>query len=153
MPGTFIPPPWVSDPDMQHGTCMTHVPWCMPGSLTNSFLWSRWRGKILGILGACAIRNFTYLARGPWAHLEQYHELVPRSPAGVWNVYHNCNFKRSSHMTNEPTLGNHVGSYCIYMTFVDIACSFQRAANVTCISVVGRIWFHFITSGAWRQCR
>ena len=45
MPGTFSPPPWVIDPYMYHGTCVTHVPWCMPGSLTNSFLWSRWRGK------------------------------------------------------------------------------------------------------------
>ena len=24
----------VSDPGMHHGTCVTHVPWCMPGSLT-----------------------------------------------------------------------------------------------------------------------
>ena len=45
MPGTFSPPPRVSDPDMHHGTCGTHVPWCMPGSLTSGFLWSRWRGK------------------------------------------------------------------------------------------------------------
>ena len=44
-PGTFSPPPWVSDPDMQHGTCVTHVPWHMPGSLTCGWLWSRWRGK------------------------------------------------------------------------------------------------------------
>ena len=45
MPGTFSPPPWVGDPDMHHGTCVTHVPWCMPGSLTSGFLWSRWRRK------------------------------------------------------------------------------------------------------------
>ena len=45
MPGTFSPPPRVSDPDMHHGMCMTHVPWCMPGSLTSGFLWSQWRGK------------------------------------------------------------------------------------------------------------
>ena len=45
MPGTFSPPPLVSDPDMHHGTCVTHVPWCMSGSLTCGFLWSRWRGK------------------------------------------------------------------------------------------------------------
>ena len=45
MPGTFSPPPRVSDPDMHHGTGVTHVPWCMPGSLTSGFLWSRWRGK------------------------------------------------------------------------------------------------------------
>ena len=36
MPGTFSPPPRVS---------VTHVPWCMSGSLTSSFPWSRWRGK------------------------------------------------------------------------------------------------------------
>ena len=45
MPGTFSPSPQVSDPDMHHGTCVTHVPWCMPGSLTSSFLWNRRRGK------------------------------------------------------------------------------------------------------------
>ena len=45
MPGTFSPPPRVSDPDMHHGTCVTHVSWCVPGSLTSGFLWSRWRGK------------------------------------------------------------------------------------------------------------
>ena len=38
--------PRVSDPDMHHGTCMPHVPWCMWGSLTSSFLWSRWREKL-----------------------------------------------------------------------------------------------------------
>ena len=45
MPGTFSPPSRVNDSDMHHGTCVTHVPWCKPGSLTSGFLWSRWRGK------------------------------------------------------------------------------------------------------------
>ena len=45
MPGTLSPPTRVRDPDMHHGTCVTHVPWCMPGSLTSGFIWSRWRGK------------------------------------------------------------------------------------------------------------
>ena len=45
MPGTFSPPPRVSDPDMHHCTCVMHVPWCMLGSLTSGFLWSRWREK------------------------------------------------------------------------------------------------------------
>ena len=44
-PGTVFPPSWVSDPDMHHGACVMNVPWCMPGSLTSGFLWSRWRGK------------------------------------------------------------------------------------------------------------
>ena len=30
---------------MHHGTCVTHVPLCMPGSLTSDFLWYWWRGK------------------------------------------------------------------------------------------------------------
>ena len=45
MLGTFSPQPPVSDPDMHHSTCVTHVPWCIAGSLTNGFIWSRWRGK------------------------------------------------------------------------------------------------------------
>ena len=43
--GNSFPPPWFSDPEMHHGTCVRHVPWCMPGSLTSGFLWRRWRGK------------------------------------------------------------------------------------------------------------
>ena len=30
---------------MHRGTCVKHVPWCMPGSLTNGFLWNRRLGK------------------------------------------------------------------------------------------------------------
>ena len=45
MPGTFSPPTRVSDPDMHHGTCVSHVPWCMPGSLTSGFLENGWLGK------------------------------------------------------------------------------------------------------------
>ena len=50
----------VSDPGMHHCTCVTHVPWCMPGSLTAE------AGKTFSAIpGACATRNFTYLVRGP----------------------------------------------------------------------------------------
>ena len=52
--------PQVSDPDMHHGTCVTHVPWCMSGSLT-----SGGGENVPGIPGACATCNFTYLVRGP----------------------------------------------------------------------------------------
>ena len=41
--------PWVSDPGMHHGTCVTHVPWCMSGLLT------RGGGEnVRSIPGACA---------------------------------------------------------------------------------------------------
>ena len=39
MPGTFSPPPRISDPDMYHRT------WCISGSLASGFIWSRLRGK------------------------------------------------------------------------------------------------------------
>ena len=45
MPGTYSPPPRRSDPDMHLGMCWTHVPWCLPRSLTSGFLWNRRRGK------------------------------------------------------------------------------------------------------------
>ena len=45
IPVTLSLPPRVCDPDIHHGTCVAHVPCCMPGSLTSGFLWSRWRGK------------------------------------------------------------------------------------------------------------
>ena len=51
----------VSNPDMHHSTCVTHMPWCMSGSLTR-----RGGENDTGIPGTCATRNFTYLARSPW---------------------------------------------------------------------------------------
>ena len=69
MPGTFSPSPRVSDPDMHHGTCVTHVPWFMAGSLTSGFLWSRWRGKRSRHSRRMRSRNLAYLVRGPHAVL------------------------------------------------------------------------------------
>ena len=45
MLGTFSPPTQVSDPDMHHGSCVTHMTWCMLGSLTSGFLWSWCQGN------------------------------------------------------------------------------------------------------------
>ena len=69
--------PLISDTGMHHGACVTHMPWCMSGSLT------RGGGKnVPGIPGACATRNFTYLARGQWPCL-----LSPRSCLVIC-IYH-----------------------------------------------------------------
>ena len=51
----------VSDPGIHHGTCVTHVPWCMSRSLTRGV-----GENVPGIPGACATYNFTYPARGTW---------------------------------------------------------------------------------------
>ena len=62
---TFSPPPQVSVPDMHHGTYVTHVPWCMPGSLINGFLWLVGGGENIPFIpGACTTHTFTYLVRG-----------------------------------------------------------------------------------------
>ena len=58
-PSTSKETPPVSDPGMHHGTCVTHVPWCMSGSLTRGG-----EENVPGISGACATRNFLYLAIG-----------------------------------------------------------------------------------------
>ena len=47
--------PLASDPGS-----VTHVPWCMSGSLARKGV-----ENVPGIPGACATRNFTYLSRGP----------------------------------------------------------------------------------------
>ena len=53
--------PLVSDAGMHHGTCVTHVPWCMSGSLT------RGDGENFPCIpGTRTTRNFAYLIRGTW---------------------------------------------------------------------------------------
>ena len=75
--GNVFPSPRVSDPDKHHGTCVTHVPWCMKGSLTSGFPFEIGGGEnVPGISGACATCNFTYLVRGPlWSYLLGVDEL------------------------------------------------------------------------------
>ena len=55
--------PLVSDPSMHHGTCVTHVPWCMSGSLTCGG-----GENVPGIPGACApaILRIWQEAHEPW---------------------------------------------------------------------------------------
>ena len=54
----------VSDPSMHHGTCFTHVPWCMLGSLTHGG-----RENIPGILSSCAKCNFYIFGKRPMKQL------------------------------------------------------------------------------------
>ena len=73
--------PPVSDPDMHHGTCIAHVPWCMPGSLT--------RGGGENVPG-----NFMHLVRGPSQNDVVYISLITPRENGCTqtlksqNVFH-----------------------------------------------------------------
>ena len=69
MPGTFPRHQLqrsllISNLGMHHSTCITHVPWCMSGSLTRGG-----RENAPGIPAACATHSISYLARGPWIYL------------------------------------------------------------------------------------
>ena len=63
----------LTDIDMHHGTCVTHVPWCTSGSLTIWFLGSWCRRKLSQHSRACATLNFPYLVRGPWPIWKKRH--------------------------------------------------------------------------------
>ena len=86
MPGKFSPPPiskvkpLVSDPGMHHGTCVTHVPWCMSGSLTCGD-----GENVPGIPRACApailrIWQEAHMVRAqvPWL------KIVYQDPTCIW---------------------------------------------------------------------
>ena len=75
MPGTFSPALRASDPDMHHGMCVKHVPWCMPGSLTRGFLWSRWWEK-------CSLHSLRM--RNP-----QFYVSRKRLIANAWIIFIN----------------------------------------------------------------
>ena len=63
---------YISDPGMHYGTCMTHVPWRMSGSLTCDS-----GENILAIHGACANRNLGIWAESHkaiyiWVEIDEY---------------------------------------------------------------------------------
>ena len=82
----FSPSPRVGDPNMHHGTCETHVPWCMTGSLTSCFLWIRWRGKRSRHSRRMRNPQFIHLARGPWDMLSNNIELSRNAVHGSSDI-------------------------------------------------------------------
>ena len=63
--------------------CVTHVPWCMPGSLTSGFLWSQWREKRSQHSRRMRNPQFYVSGKRPMAH---HPNIVHR--ATVTNVKH-----------------------------------------------------------------
>ena len=81
--------PLVSDPDMHHGTCVTHMPWCMSGSLTCVD-----GENVPGIPSTCATQNFTYLVGCPLHGLAQGGSKVSLNQAvwSRWQIYISLTF-------------------------------------------------------------
>ena len=71
MPRKFSPPPRVNDPDIHHGTCVANVPWCLSGTVTNGFLWIRWRGKRSPHSRCMRNPQFCVSVKGPMGELSQ----------------------------------------------------------------------------------
>ena len=80
------PPPRLSDPDMYQGTCVAHVPGCIPGSMTSGFLLSRWRGKRSRHSRRMRNPQFTYLVRSPRAAL-RYGNQTLEFEYIPWNMH------------------------------------------------------------------
>ena len=93
--------PLVNDPGMHHGTCLTHVPWCMSESLTRSG-----EENVPGIPGACTTCNFTYLARGPrqlccngcWRPCGQAWLIHDANCAPIYDVFYSLSDDQTPHL-------------------------------------------------------
>ena len=74
-------------------TCVIHVPWCMPGSLTSGFLWSRWRGKCSQHSRRIRNPQFCVSGKKPIAHCcEKTKPLIQRNQhVPDHHVSHKCN--------------------------------------------------------------
>ena len=85
MPGTFSPPPRVSDPNMHRGTC------AMLGSLTGISFEVDGGANVPGIPGAGATGNFTCLVRGP-CPLQNFDHFIQASiwRHAIWSFYTNA---------------------------------------------------------------
>ena len=74
--------PIVGDPGMHHGTCVTHVPWCMSGSLTCGD-----GENVPGIPGACAPAILRI-----WQEAHENHDHSVFMSSFIW--FCNCNICR-----------------------------------------------------------
>ena len=79
--------PLVSDPGMHHGTCVTHVPWCMSGSLTCGD-----GENVPGIPGACApaILRIWQEAHGDTLHIDDLVHDCSNSSVSAVELLQSC---------------------------------------------------------------
>ena len=114
MPGKFLPRhrlqrnPVFSDPGMHGGTCVTHVPRCLLGSLT--------RGggeKDPGIPGACTTHTLTYLLRGPWKGYIIIAYIL-KSSKTKYRVRNICTEMKKNIINMHPRILN--SDLCLYTT-------------------------------------
>ena len=85
--------PQVNDPGMHHGTCMTHVPWCMSGSLTCGD-----GENVPGIPGACTPAILRIWQESHW---RDSHEHISSEFQLIWKAFdHKTQWKVSIKMAS-----------------------------------------------------
>ena len=101
--------PVFSNPGMHRDTCVTHVPWCMSGSLT------REGGENdPGIPGACATHNFAYLVKGPWlgTYTFQWHFNKKHKNNPCTNMHLKMSSTKWRPFRSDSNMLSAVGSLC-----------------------------------------
>ena len=90
MPGTFSSPLRVSDPDMHHGACVTHVPWCMPGSPALAVSFEVGRENVPGIHALPAIlpiwQEAHWTIHSPWELHEAHTNYWAVPPPSIFRL-------------------------------------------------------------------
>ena len=129
---------------MHHNTYVTHVPWCMPGSLTSGFFWSRRRGKTFPAFPAHAQpvilriwqeahstgttwKRFPHcwycLRRTVWLPLGSPHE---RPVMGVFGVFFMVNWNRVLNKQSSSAGLPNTGYAKIHVHIVHVNTSFAK---------------------------
>ena len=115
--------PLVSDPGMHHGTCVTHVPWCMSGSLTCGD-----GENVPGIPGACAPANLRI-----WQEAHVNVGAEHQEPAEVLSQLDDTSSPRFTRSTSVPT----VAASCIRCESSDFF--FEIALRFSLLIFVGAL--------------
>ena len=76
--------------------CLTNVPWCMPGSLTSGFLWSRWRGERSRHSRCSFNTQFCVSGQRPMAQYDRWRVRWPP----LQGLPLRCHIFKSSHCTS-----------------------------------------------------
>ena len=130
MPGTFSPPPRIGDPDIHYGTCVTHVPWCMPGSLTSGFPWCRWRGKRSWHSWRMRKPQFYVSGKRPMEGKRKTH-FDTREEASICAITKTTKIRATMWKSNEPVMKACV----VYEIYMFIKKEFWNRKAFTCYFV------------------
>ena len=121
---------------MHHGTCLTHVPWCMSGSLTSGFLWNRLREKRSRHSRRMRNPQFCVSGKRPIGLADGLAPLGARPSAGT-----TMTFEEGQHIS--PPKHNTPQKYCLRLCLLWICtCPIYQYKP-------GLFWYEKLSGGNW----